>query len=88
MRGRISTSLGLIALALAVAVGVARAEMIVDSSGQKIDSALDARVSAARMLRMDQLPGFDVDKSIAILEAITRDNPSYFRAWTTSPSPI
>jgi Tfp pilus assembly protein PilF len=67
--------------ALFLAGATARAEMIVDSAGQTIDSALDEQVSEARELRMEKLTGFDVDKSIAMLEAITRDNPNYFRAW-------
>jgi Tfp pilus assembly protein PilF len=80
-RHRVSPVPALAALALAVAIGAASAEIVVDSAGQKIDSALNEQVSRARELRMEQIPGFDIDESIAILEGITRDNPTYFRAW-------
>jgi tetratricopeptide (TPR) repeat protein len=75
---------GAIVFALAIAaIGSGAAsggDLIKDSTGQEVDSDLDARVTEARSFRLKG-PNLDLDKSIALLEEITREKADYYRAW-------
>ncbi|MGH6925650.1 MAG: hypothetical protein ACRED5_18130 [Propylenella sp.] len=74
----------IVALAILIAAftpgTVVGGELIKDSTGQEVDSELDARLTNARSFRLKG-PNFDLDKSIVLLEEITREKADYYRAW-------
>jgi tetratricopeptide (TPR) repeat protein len=80
--GRKSLAVFVLVFGAFVGGSPATGEILIDSTGQEVDRALDAEVSRARELRMENLgEEFDVDESIEILQRITEQNPNYYRAW-------